>query len=72
MWVIFVTALSEIYLFDFLLSFTLVYVILSLTLVLEKGRTATTRRGVTRKRRTKRLKNTGNLFTKNLQLKDVC
>ena len=36
------------------------------------GWTATTRHGVTRKRSTKRLKHTGNLFRKNLQLKDVC
>ena len=34
--------------------------------------TATTRHGVTRKRNTKRLRHTGNLFRKNLQLKDVC
>ena len=33
---------------------------------------ATTRHGVMRKRSTKRLKHTGNLFRKNLQLKDVC
>ena len=33
---------------------------------------ATTKHGVTRKIRTKRLKNTGNLFRKNLQLKGVC
>ena len=31
-----------------------------------------TRHGVTRKRNTKRLRHTGNLFRKNLQLKDVC
>ena len=31
-----------------------------------------TRHGVTRKRKTKRLSHTGNLFRKNLQLKDVC
>ena len=37
-----------------------------------QGWTATTRHGVTRKRSTKRLKHTGNLFRKNLQLKDVC
>ena len=36
-----------------------------------QGWTATTRHGVTRKRNTKRLKHTGNLFRKNLQLKDV-
>ena len=30
------------------------------------------RHGVTRKRNTKRLRPTGNLFRKNLQLKDVC
>ena len=34
--------------------------------------TATMRHGVTRKRSTKRLKQTGNLFRKNLKLKDVC
>ena len=34
--------------------------------------TATTRHGITRKRSTKRLEHTGNLFRKNLQLKDVC
>ena len=34
--------------------------------------TATTRHGVTRKRCTKRLEHTGNLFRKNLQSKDVC
>ena len=34
--------------------------------------TATTRYGVTKKRGTKRLEDTGNLFRKNLQLKDVC
>ena len=34
--------------------------------------TTTTRHGITRKRNTKRLKRTGNLFRKNLQLKDVC
>ena len=37
-----------------------------------QGRTTTTRHGVTRKRNSKRLKHTGNLFRKNLQLKDVC
>ena len=37
-----------------------------------QGRTTTRRHGVTRKRSTKRLKHTGNLFRKNLQLKDVC
>ena len=37
-----------------------------------QGWTATMRHGVTRKRSTKRLKHTGNLFRKNLQLKDVC
>ena len=37
-----------------------------------KGWTATARHGVTRKRSTKRLQHTGNLFRKNLQLKDVC
>ena len=31
-----------------------------------------TRHGVARKRSTKRLKHTGNMFRKNLQLKDVC
>ena len=34
--------------------------------------TANTRHGVTRKRSTKILKHTENLFRKNLQLKDVC
>ena len=34
--------------------------------------TATTRHGVTRTRSTKRLKPTGNLFRKNLQLISVC
>ena len=33
---------------------------------------ATARHGVTRKRSTKRLKHTGNLFRKNPHLKDVC
>ena len=37
-----------------------------------QGRTATASHRVTRKRSTKRLKHTGNLFRKNLQLKDVC
>ena len=37
-----------------------------------EGWTATTGHGVTRKRSTKRLKHTGNLFTKNLQLIGVC
>ena len=37
-----------------------------------QGLTATTRHGVARKRSTKRLKDTGNLFRKNLQLIDVC
>ena len=37
-----------------------------------QGLTATMRHGVTKKRSTKRLKHTGNLFRKNLQLKDVC
>ena len=37
-----------------------------------QGWTATTRHGITRKRVTKRLKHKGNLFRKNLQLKDVC
>ena len=37
-----------------------------------QGYTATTRHGVTRKGSTKRLKHTGNLFRKNLQLKDIC
>ena len=31
-----------------------------------------TRHGVTRKRNTKRLKHTGNLFKKNLLIKGVC
>ena len=35
-----------------------------------QGWTATTRLGVTRKRNTERLRHTGNLFRKNLQLKD--
>ena len=37
-----------------------------------QGWTATRRHGVTRKRITKRLKLTENLFRKNLQVKDVC
>ena len=37
-----------------------------------QGWTTTTRHGVTRKESTKRLKHTGNLFRKNLQLKDIC
>ena len=37
-----------------------------------QGWTVTTRHGVTRKRGTKRLRHTGNLFSKNLQLKGVC
>ena len=37
-----------------------------------QGWTATTRHGVTRKRSTKRLKHTGSLFRKNLQLIGVC
>ena len=37
-----------------------------------QGWTAITRHGVTRKRSTKALKHTGNLFRKNLQLKGVC
>ena len=41
-----------------------------------QGRTATTRHGVTRKKEKKkaqkRLQDTENLLTKNLQLKDVC
>ena len=37
-----------------------------------QGSTVTTRHRVTRKRSTKRLKHTGNLFRKNLQLKAVC
>ena len=37
-----------------------------------QGWRATTRHRVTRKRSTKKLKHTGNLFKKNLQLKDVC
>ena len=37
-----------------------------------QGWTATLRHGVTRERSTKRLKHTGNLFRKNLHLKDVC
>ena len=37
-----------------------------------QGWTAATRHGVTRKRSTKRLNQTGNLFRKNLQLKDIC
>ena len=36
-----------------------------------QGLTATTRHGVKRKRSTKRLKHTGNLFRENLQLKDL-
>ena len=36
-----------------------------------QGWTVTLRHGVTRKRSTKRLRHTGNLFRKNLQLKDV-
>ena len=39
---------------------------------LMQGRRATTRYGATRKRSTKRLKHTGNLFKKDLQLKGVC
>ena len=37
-----------------------------------KGWTATTRHGITRKRSTKRLQDTGNLFRKNLLVKNVC
>ena len=37
-----------------------------------QGWTAITRHGVTRQRSTKRLKHIGNLFRKNLLLKDVC
>ena len=37
-----------------------------------QGLTVTTRYGVTRKEAQKRLQDTGNLFRKNLQLKDVC
>ena len=37
-----------------------------------QGWAATTMHGVTRKRSTKRLEHTGNLFRKNLHLKDVC
>ena len=37
-----------------------------------QARTATTRHGVTRKRSTKRLKHTGNLFKKNLQSIGIC
>ena len=37
-----------------------------------QGRTTTTRHRVMRRRITKRLKHTGMLFTKNLQLTDVC
>ena len=37
-----------------------------------QGCTATTRHRVKRKGGTKRLKHTGNLFRKNLQLKDIC
>ena len=37
-----------------------------------QGWTATKRHGVTRKRSTKRLEHTGNMFRKDLQLKDVC
>ena len=36
-----------------------------------QGWTATTKHGVTRKEAQKRLRDTENLFTKNLQLKDV-
>ena len=37
-----------------------------------KGWIATMRHGFTRQKSTKRLQHTGNLFRKNLQLKDVC
>ena len=37
-----------------------------------QGWAATERHGIIRKKGTKRLKHTGNLFRKNLQLKDVC
>ena len=37
-----------------------------------QGRKANTRHGVTRKISTARLQHKGNLFRKNLQLKDVC
>ena len=37
-----------------------------------QGWTATLRHGVTRERSTKWLKHAGNLFRKNLHLKDVC
>ena len=37
-----------------------------------QGLPDTTKNGVTRKRSSKRLKHTGNLFRKNLQLNDVC
>ena len=36
------------------------------------SQTATTRHGVTRKRSTKGLQHTGNVFRKNLQLTDIC
>ena len=37
-----------------------------------QGRTATTRHGITRKRSKKRLKHTGNISRKNLDVIDVC
>ena len=37
-----------------------------------QGSTATKRHGITRKRSTKRLQHTENLFRKNLQIKGVC
>ena len=37
-----------------------------------KGSTATTRQGFTRKKTTKELKHTENMFRKNVLLKDVC
>ena len=37
-----------------------------------QGWRATTRHEVTRKRNAKKLSHTGNIFRKNLQLKDIC
>ena len=53
--------------FFFVLFFVFLIVIHSM-----QGWTASTRHWVTRKRSTKRLQHIGNLFRKNLQLKDIC
>ena len=61
-----------IYIYIYIYLYIYIYIYILTGIHSMQGWTATARHGVTRKRNTKRLRNAGNLFRKNLQLKDVC